>query len=202
MRRMIVVGRPNVGKTLFCLSFAEFLGMQSVNMNFVSCDRGCTSRTISLSEAKTLLAGQREHQTLDLQSMILTLPWGKGRKQFELIDTTGLADSIDFEPHVRKAMAHTLQCMRQADVIFHILDCSQVARLGFLKGIGEIDCQIAEFGQLKKGYVILANKIDLPYAAEGLERIIMEFPGHKVIGISALTKSGFKEVKEIARKFV
>ena len=52
MRRMIVVGRPNVGKTLFCLSFAEFLGMQSVNMNFVSCDRGCTSRTISLRKPR------------------------------------------------------------------------------------------------------------------------------------------------------
>jgi len=202
LRRIIVVGQPNAGKTLFCLNFAEFLGMQSVTINFESFERGCSSRVISLSEAKSLLVGEREHQTLDLQSIVMTIPWGKGRKEFELIDTTGLADRIDFEPHIRRAMAQTLHCMRQADVIFHVLDCTKVAQLGFLKGIGEIDYQIAEFGQLKKGYVLLANKIDLPQAKEGLARIAMEFPGHRVIGISALTKHGFKEVKEIAKQFL
>ncbi|HHX02244.1 MAG TPA: GTP-binding protein HSR1 [Firmicutes bacterium] len=202
MKKVIVVGQPNVGKTLFCLNFAEFLGMQSVTINFESYERGCSSRVITISEARPLLVNDHEHQTLDIQSMVLTMPWGKSVKQFELIDTTGLADRIDFESQIRKAMAQTLQFMRQADVVFHILDCFKVAQLGYLKGIGEIDYQIAQFGQLKKGYIILANKIDLPQAQEGLDRITLEFPGNKVIGISALTKKGFKEVREVARQLL
>ena len=202
MRRIIVVGQPNVGKTLFSLNFAEFLGMHTVTINFESYERGCSSKVITIAAAKSLLVSAAEHQTLDIQSMVLTMPWGKSAKQFELIDTTGLADRIDFEPQIRRAMAQTLHFMRQADVVFHLLDCFKVAQLGFLKGIGEIDYQIAQYGQLKKGYVILANKIDLTQAKDGLAKIHMEFPGNKVIGISALEKKGFKEVKEIAKQLL
>ena len=59
---------------------------------------------------------------------------------------------------------------------------------------------MAQFGQLKPGYVILANKIDLPEAMEGIEKIKAEFPGHQILEISALHTLGFKKVKEFVKR--
>lgn len=130
------------------------------------------------------------------------MPWGKGKKQFELIDTVGLTDGIDQNKEIRHAMAQTLREIRQADLVFHLLDCERIANLGMLKGIGEIDYQIAKFSQLKRGYLILANKIDLPQSDQGLKLIKQEFPGEIVIPISALERLGFKEVKNYVKQYL
>lgn len=200
MKSVAVVGQTNVGKTSFCLNFAAFLGLKTITINFSHHERGCYTKTFSISEAQSLLVSEQPHQTRDMQSMVLTLPWGKGEKQFELIDTAGLTNSIHHEEDIRKAMAHTLRYIRQAEIILHILDSARIMEVGLLKGIGEIDYQIAQFGQLKPGYVILANKMDLPHASEGLEKIKQEFPGNRVIGVSAVTKYGFKEVKSFVKQ--
>ncbi len=202
MKRMIVLGQSNTGKTLFTLNFAAYLDLESVTINFTNYERGCYSKTLSIAEAKSLLVSDTAHHTRDIQTLTLTLPWGKGEKQFELVDTTGLTDGINHDEEIRRAMAQTLRFMRQADIIFHLLDCARIAKVGLLKGIGEIDYQIAQFGQLKRGYLILANKIDLPNAKDGLEKIIQEFPGNRIIRISALTQKGFKEVKNYAKKLL
>ena len=54
--------------------------------------------------------------------------------------------------------------------------------------MGEVDYQLAQFAQLKRGYAILANKMDLPDAKEGLDKIKSEFSGNLIIPISALHK--------------
>ncbi|HHT37361.1 MAG: GTPase [Candidatus Wallacebacter cryptica] len=202
MKRVIVLGQPNVGKTLFVLNFAAYLGVELAVLNFTSCDRGSYSKTLPVSEAVRLLVSDTSHYTRDIQALTLAMSWGKGEKQFELIDTVGLTDGIDHDEEIRKAMALTLRTIRQADIIFHLLDCARIAEIGILRGIGEIDYQIAQFGQLKKGYVILANKIDLPNAEDGLVMINQEFPGCRIISISALKQKGFKEVKRFAKQLL
>ena len=77
----------------------------------------------------------------------------------------------------------------------HIIDASAVTHKDLPNALGEVDYQIAQFAQLKRGYVILANKMDLPETGKGLAKIRQEFAGNLIIPISALYKKGFKEVK-------
>jgi len=58
-----------------------------------------------------------------------------------------------------------------------------------------VDYQVAQFAQMRGGYLLLANKMDLEGAQEGLARLRREFVGHPIAPISALHKQGFHEVK-------
>jgi len=202
LKSIIVLGQTNVGKTLFTLNFADFLGMNQLTITFQNRERGSYSRTLALSEAQALLVSDNLHHTQDIQSIVLSLPVGKSEKQFEILDTAGLSDGIHHNEQIRKAMAQTLRYIRQADIVFHLLDCKKIAETDILRGIGEIDYQIAQFGQIKQGYVILANKIDLPNSQEGLNKIYTEFPGNRIIPISAKNKNGFKEVRKFAKQLL
>src|SRR5690606_23804423 len=85
--------------------------------------------------------------------------------------------------------------VRDAHLILHLVDASRAGTHGVLRAVGDVDYQVAQFAQIRDGYVILANKMDLPGAQEGLERIRREFSGHAVIPVSALHSHGFKDVK-------
>ena len=50
--------------------------------------------------------------------------------------------------------------------------------------------------------MILANKIDLPDAEAGVEKLRREFAGHVIIPISALHRQGFREVKRFVWRWV
>ena len=121
MKSVILLGQTNVGKTLFALNFAEYLGMEQLAITFKNRERGTYSRSFTLLEARSLLVSQKQHQTRDILSIVLSLPKGKGNKQFELLDTAGLNDGIHEDHRIRQAMAQTLRYIRQADIIFHML---------------------------------------------------------------------------------
>ena len=93
MNQILVVGKTNVGKTLFSLNFAAHLGMKSVQITFKDA-RTSHTKSFSVPEAIELFVSGTEHQTKCLQSLLITLPWGKGTKQCELIDSTGLVSTI------------------------------------------------------------------------------------------------------------
>lgn len=93
-------------------------------------------------------------------------------------------------------MAQTLAQVRQAAVILHLIDASSVTKQGAVEAVGQVDWQVAQFGGMRTGYAILANKMDLPEAASGLLQIRREFPGHVIFPVSALLKTGFAEVKQ------
>ncbi|HHV62070.1 MAG TPA: GTP-binding protein HSR1 [Firmicutes bacterium] len=239
MRRCIVLGKPNAGKTLFVLHFAEFLHAKEVTIKFqepvaaprkgtgvdpeartgsAACsldpvsgsDPGAHGRnpgagfgpstsehfkTYKIQDAVRDLTGPRPHTTRCLQSVVLELPAGKGKKTVELIDTSGLTDGIHQDAEIRRAMSQTLSSVRAAHIILHIIDASKAGKKGAVEAMGDVDYQVAAFAQMRGGYCILANKIDLPGARDGVKKIRDEFPGHIVIPISALYKEGFKEVK-------
>jgi 50S ribosomal subunit-associated GTPase HflX len=113
----------------------------------------------------------------------------------QLIDTVGLIDGIHSNIEIRKAISHTLTIVRVSDIILHIVDAASAGRDELPSSMGEVDYQLAQFAQLKRGYAILANKMDLPDAKEGLDKIKSEFSGNLIIPISALHKKGFKEVR-------
>lgn len=200
MKSIILIGQTNTGKTLFLINFAEYLGMSTLNLSFQSAKKGSSTKAMALPEARSLLVSNQHHHTLNIQSTVLNLAWGKGQKTIEMIDTAGLTEGIHHQPEIRHAMALTLAWLRKSDIILHMVDTVKVAKTNVLEGIGEIDFQIARFGQTRSGYLILANKNDLPEAEGGLQKITAEFPGNKVIAISALKHTGFREVRTFVKQ--
>ncbi|AEE91471.1 GTP-binding protein HSR1-related protein [Tepidanaerobacter acetatoxydans Re1] len=195
MKRCAIIGKTNVGKTLFLINFAEYLGVKSFNIEFVNNTGSKTSEKIIPQTAVSYLVDKNPHKTRCLQSIIINVPVGKGKKKIKIVDTSGFIDGIHPNIEIRKAISQTLTTVRDSDIILHIIDASAVKNKDLPSSMGEVDYQIAQFAQLKKSYAILANKMDLPGANEGFEKIKQEFSGNLIFPISALHKTGFKEVK-------
>ena len=202
MKRCIVIGKTNVGKTLFVIQFAAYLGVRQLEFTFEEPSGLKRSATYTVEDALRELSSEEPHQTRCLQSIRLELPVGKGVKRFEIVDTSGLMEGIHGDVKVRKAMAQSLAAVRDADLILHLVDASKAGQEGVIRAVGDVDYQVAQFAQMRDGYLILANKIDLPHAEEGVERIRREFSGHAVIPISALHRHGFREVKRFVWRWV
>ncbi len=198
----MVIGKPNVGKTLFTLNFADYLGVERLEVTFEEPAGSRRAARYSVQEAMGALSSGEPHQTRCLQSIRLELPVGKGVKRFDIVDTSGLMEGIHQDAAVRRAMAQTLGTVRDAHLILHIVDASKAGERGVPTAIGDVDYQVAHFAQIREGYVILANKIDLPGAQRGVELIRSEFSQHAVIPISALNRQGFREVKRFVWRWV
>ncbi|MDI3279953.1 MAG: 50S ribosome-binding GTPase [Bacillota bacterium] len=193
VRRFVVVGRPNVGKTLFVLNFAGFLGLRQLEVIFREPDERLYLRRYQLGEALAELVDPEPHSTRCLQSVLVDLPAGKGKTQVELLDTAGLNNGIHPIPAIRRAIAQTLGVLREVDGILHVLDAAAIGRGE--EEPGELDREVARFGRLRPAYAILANKMDLPEAGKGLAQLRREFPGQYIIPVSALRQEGFREVR-------
>lgn len=194
MKRCIIIGQPNVGKTMFALQFALFLGVAETRMAFAEAGGRRWERAVAVADAVASLTGDDPHRTRQLQSLLLDLPAGKGRRQFELVDTSGLVDGIHPDPEIRRAMAQTLATVRDAHLVLHLLDAAAAGRSG-VQALGEVDYQVAQFAQMRGGYLLVANKMDLPEAAQGLRIIRKEFVGHPIAPVSALYRQGLDQVK-------
>lgn len=194
MREVVIVGRPNAGKTMFALNFAAYLGIRQVDVTFRAYDDILTCRHFTIDEAKRELCSSVAHRTRTLQSMVLRVTVGKTPIEFMLNDTCGVSESIHPDATVRRGMAQTLKAMRYADYIFHIVDMLYFSNHPFLAS-GNIDHEIYQYGLARNAYTILANKIDLPSIRDHLVKVESAFPKAKIVPISALLGAGFKEVK-------
>jgi len=197
----LVLGKPNAGKTLFIINFAGFLGLRGLRADVTGVD-GYTRRvTLSLEQAKREWVSQRPHKTRQLYRVHLLLPKGKGKKQLTLTDSTGLLEGIPGDPELRRAIGQTLLTVRQADFIIHIVDASQAVTNDWVLSPGEVDMQLARYGRFRRNYLMLANKMDLPAAAHGLETLQKTFAGTAILPVSALQKTGFIEVRDYIRSY-
>jgi len=193
--RCLVIGKTNVGTSAVVLGFASYMGVESVQVISEDPQGRRLQRAYAVDAAVRDLSGSSPHQTRCLQSITLQLPAGKGFRELEMVDTCGLIEGIHADAQVRRAMAQTLANVRQAQIILHIVDAANAAVTGAVEAFGEVDYQVAQFAQMRGGYLILANKMDLPGAAAGLALIKREFAGHIILPISALYGQGFPEVK-------
>lgn len=189
----LVIGRPNVGKTLFLLNFAYFCGVRQAQWTTAEAGGGEALQSMELASARDLLVSPHPNETRRLQSVILELPRRKQLKRVSLWDSTGLTDTIHQAPDVRLAMAQTLRALRSAAIVLHLLDAARVGEEGEA-AIGAVDRQVSVYAPLRAAYVICANKIDLPGARLGLGRIRKAFPAQRVLPVSALRGTGFREV--------
>jgi len=195
MKECLILGKPNCGKTLFLLNFAEYLGYRQLEIARRETDHTQHSQTYELSEARLSLVSPMPHHTRALQVVHVRFPKGKSRCDVALTDTTGLCEGIHHELAVRRSMAQTMQRLRQTQLVLHIIDGSRVGAVGSVEAMGELDHQLARFATGRVGYGIIVNKMDLPGATAGLGYVKSCFPYHVVIPVSALRKRGFREVK-------
>jgi len=191
----LIIGKVNVGKTLFTLNFAEYLGLKNIEVVFRYPSGRSITKVYKIEEAKKELVGAEKHKTRSLQYIRIDVPAGKGKKKIDLVDTTGLVGGIHEEEEIRKSMAQTLTMLRDADLILHLVDAVEIGQKEILQVLDDVDYQIAQFANLKGGYAILVNKMDLSGAEEGLQKLQKEFMGYYIVPISSLLKEGFKEVK-------
>lgn len=206
MKRSVVIGKTNVGKTLFCVHFAQYIGVREMTWLLERADGRTEQVRMSPKSAEQALSGPPPHRTRCLQSIRLEFARGKGSRQMLLTDTTGLVDGIHPESDLRMAMAQTLKATLDADIILHLVDAAKIGRGkpsdatqpedDSAAGWSELDDQIAQLGAQKDGYLILANKMDLAFAKAGYRELLKRFSKHRVVPVSALCQSGFREVKQ------
>jgi predicted GTPase len=193
-REVLVVGRPNVGKTLFVINFAAFVGQRRLEIAGSPCDSAACTRVYSPGQARAELVDEKPHWTLSLQSVILSLYRGKPSLRVTLTDSAGLTDDIHPVSAVRRAMAGTLRRVAQTVLLLHVVD-PVILPAG-------VDLDILSYGRSggDGAYAILANKVDLPGRAVGAAALALRVAPVPVLAISALTGAGFDEVKSLVRK--
>ncbi len=194
MKEALIIGRPNVGKTLLTINLAEFLGQKRLEVLFRPRDGASFTRLYTVPQARAELVDERPHRTLCLQSMVLGVPRGKSVRKLVLTDSTGLTDEVHPASEVRRAMADTLRQISQAPLILHVVDAAE--------GLGGVDLDILRFGKAHDGYALVANKMDLPGRAERLGEVVRAAGPATVIPVSALEKVGLAEVRGFVRKRV
>lgn len=188
-RTCLVVGQTNVGKTLFVINFADFLGAARLKLAAQDQAGSEATMTYNLNTAKNVLVNNGEHTTRALQWFNLDVNNRKGVKNFRLIDSTGITDGIHPDTSVRRGMAETLRSLAEATIILHVIDPS------LKQYISQVDQEIMRLGRLRKDYAVLINKIDLGDVRLKLNEISAQLKGLTNIPISALTREGFAEVK-------
>lgn len=194
MREFIVLGRPNSGKTMFTLNFAAYNGNKTVDILFRSYDGLTTCQHFSIEEARNQLCNVALHQTRSLQSIVLKTVHGKATVLFKITDTCGITEKIHPDEKIRQGMCQTLNLLRSADYIFHLIDLSANFKED-MDTITTIDREIYNYGMARKCYTLLANKTDLPTSQHNLITLTYLFPQAKIIPVSSLCSQGFKEVK-------
>ena len=187
---VVLIGQPNVGKSLFLVRFLEYLGAVQMQYQIKHRDRLDEKQAISVQEASEHWVSATPHHTRMLYQVAYQFPQKKGKQEFHLVDTSGLTEEIHIESGVRQGMALSLAVLRDARIVLHMVDVSS------LKQLNELDRQVHEYCRSsKQRYAVLANKMDQPQAEDGLLRLKDEWPKSYLIPVSALYQRGFKEVR-------
>ena len=189
MRQCLVIGLPNVGKTLLSLRLAALAGGPAAFVAHELPDGERGARRLPWAAAQAELVGERAHTTLGLQTFGLGTAVG-ARAACLLHDSTGLAEDAAGDAWVRAGMARTLARLAEADAVLHVIDASRAAA----GGLSTIDERVAEVARAREvPYLLALNKIDLD---PGL--LSLQAPAHgrrtAVAPVSALTGSGVEGI--------
>ncbi|ABR48692.1 GTP-binding protein, HSR1-related [Alkaliphilus metalliredigens QYMF] len=193
MPNCILIGKPNVGKTTLFLNFAEYLGVDTCEINVLTDKGEVRKRHYAIDIAKNMLIGPTPFKTKEVYEIHLSIPVYKGTVNCTFLDTGGLIDGIPQNDQVRTSMIQTLSTLQDAEILLHIIDVWAMDK-NEINSLSQIDYQINEFASLKKAYCILANKMDKVQDKRILHDLKKKFPSTYIIPISATKKIGFKEV--------
>jgi GTP-binding protein len=119
-------------------------------------------------------------------------PPGPEGELFVLADVPGLIAGA----HTGAGLGHRfLRHVERAPVLVHVVDASRLDALEAYQTVrGELEAYKPEVAA--KPELVAANKLDLPGAREGLERLRAALPERKVVGVSTVTNEGVSALLE------
>lgn len=199
---LLIVGRTNVGKTLLLLSFAEYCGLNGINLHIREPTGAERTEQLSLDQARTVLVSEAANETRNLQVVEVSLPKRKQHRRFRVVDTTGVTDSIHEAVDVRQGVAQTLAELRRAAMVLHVVDAAAIGSNDGRDPLAAVDLQIARYAPLRAPYALVANKMDLPEAVTGLSIIRRTLTPRQLLPVSALHGSGLGGVKRFVRDYL
>lgn len=188
---LLIIGRTNVGKTLFMLNFAEYMGYKNIKINFKT-NLSENIKEKSINYFKNTIVSSSPYTTKSLQIAHISL----NNNNNIFIDSAAISSIISYEQVVRDGMAQTLSLIRENNLILHMIDVSCILDY---KDIDDVDMAMYKLGKKRGNYIVLANKTDIKDSQMGLNVLNDNLVGVKIIKISALNKTGFKDIKKILK---
>ena len=128
------------------------------------------------------LADDSLFTTLDSLSRILILP---NHQKVVISDTVGFLHNLPH--HLIEAFKATLEDVKDADLLIHVLDVSHPLRYSYYESVNKV---LEELDCLGKPILIALNKVDKMQDVSWLERYKIDFP-HSIV-ISALKKENLE----------
>ena len=179
--RVVLVGRPNVGKTLLLINFAAYLGASEITRP------GPDSSKISLEQARRECVSYVAHKHLTPLTVYFTsTKFSDGG--MVLVDTPGIVEGVAEEPGIRHGIGQALEELLRAQAILVVLD-------GGLDALPEFDDDLVGLASRLAPTIIVDNKADAhPEFKLWVHR--EHFSGHSVVPLSAVTRRGFRELKQ------
>lgn len=114
---------------------------------------------------------------------------------FVLADIPGLIEGA----HEGVGLGHDfLRHVERTKVLLHIVDCAAVDGRDPVDDFEKINLELAEYSErlAKRQQLVVANKMDLPEAAENFERLKkhVEAKGYEIVKVSAATGDGLRDL--------
>lgn len=187
---MAVVGAARVGKTLFCINFAEYLGARS--LSYIQAGAAGRGRgLLSPAVARELMVNHGRRGNGVVRTFTVHLLQQPCRR-IAIVDTVSLKEKNPLPRSDRPGLLLTLQAIQNSAVIVQMIDlsCSDPARFEFDDQVGR---HLADYcRQQGKLFLIAGSKADLldnsshqaPFTASG-----------KIVFISSLTRAGFPRLQ-------
>lgn len=191
---LLVIGKPNTGKTLLLLNLAQYLGMREICIDVGDLDGALKTKRISLDRARRDLVSLYTPKTTQLQTMTWEMAIGRQRNALVVTDSPGILEGIHPDADYRRQLALTLERATRVMAVFHVVDASATGTRR-PEAPGTFDVALAEWAASQPGYLLVANKVDKPGGLEGLRLLRERFPGTPLVPASAVTRRGFRELK-------
>lgn len=195
---LAVVGTAGVGKTLFCINFAEYMGAASLSYSEVGRE-GEGRALLSPAGARRLMVGRGRRGSGVVRTFTVHLPLRPYRR-LALIDTAALPEREPLPRFERPRLALTLEALARANLILLLIDlsCADPVREEFNERAAGY---LADYcGQQGKLFFTGGSKADLlKGAAPGRGRCLL-YTGAGLLPISSLSGLGFARVKERLRR--
>lgn len=114
---------------------------------------------------------------------------------FVLADIPGLIEGA----HEGVGLGHDfLRHVERTKVLLHIVDCAAVDGRDPVDDFEKINLELAEYSErlAKRQQLVVANKMDLPEAAENFDRLKkhVEAKGYEIVKVSAATGDGLRDL--------
>jgi hypothetical protein len=193
-KNIAVVGAAKEGKTLFCINFAEFMGARSLCYTERS-PSGIGRGVVSPATARELMVDPGPRCNGVVRSFAVNL-LQRQPQRLALVDTASLKEQSPLPHAERKKLVATLQALREADIILHLLDlaCNDPARIDFSSEANRfLSSYCLRHG---KQYLVIGTKCDLLNGRKGMIRHFFS-PDSKPLFISSTTREGFAQLRHL-----